>query len=47
MRVQLPAFILAAALAAPEFAGDTQAGTTVTWGLGSELTGQTGTKQYG
>ena len=47
MRVSLPALALAAALASPSFAGDTQAGTTVTWGLSSELTGQTGTKQYG
>jgi len=47
MRVQLSAVIIAAALTAPAFAGDTQVGTMVTWGLSSELTGQTGTKQYG
>ncbi len=47
MRLSIPALALFAALAAPAFAGDTQAGTTVTWSLSSELTGQTGTKKYG
>lgn len=47
MRLTLPVLAVFAALAAPVLAGDTQAGTTVTWGLTSELTGQTGTKKYG
>ncbi|MEK7466143.1 MAG: hypothetical protein AAB074_01905 [Planctomycetota bacterium] len=47
MRLSLPAYAMAAALVSPVFAGDTQVGATVTWGLSSELTGQTGTKRYG
>jgi hypothetical protein len=45
MRLAPALFALAAALPAP--AGDTQAGTTVTWELRSELTGETGEKTYG
>lgn len=47
MRLALPTLALAAALALPASAGDTQAGTTVTWGLTTELTGKTGEKKYG
>ncbi len=47
MRPLIPALVALASIAAPAFAGDTQAGTTVTWGLTSELSGQTGKKKYG